>query len=324
MLIVKLRVRASTKSGREGFTIVELLIVVVIIAILAAITIVAYNGIQKRAQAAAISTALNQASKKIRMYQVDNGTFPATLANAGISDADVTYQFAGTTNTYCITGTQGSASMYVSDTQPNPIPGGCPGHGQGGVAAVTNIAVNPSFETNISSVGYMGGAGTDSTYIRASDWAASGTYSIKITKTLSAATAKGVRVNSSVAVAAGDVVAWTATVRNNSASSKSFSLYAERSVPTYAGLYGSTCTAVSANATLKLTGQTTITAANEGQVNFGVLPCGTTFQIGESYSADAFMVVKNQALPSSYSDGSSANWVWNGSAHASSSTGPAL
>jgi prepilin-type N-terminal cleavage/methylation domain-containing protein len=36
------------KSKRAGFTIVELLIVIVVIGILAAITIVAYNGIQQR------------------------------------------------------------------------------------------------------------------------------------------------------------------------------------------------------------------------------------------------------------------------------------
>lgn len=35
----------STMQARRGFTIVELLIVIVVIAILAAITIVAYNGI---------------------------------------------------------------------------------------------------------------------------------------------------------------------------------------------------------------------------------------------------------------------------------------
>ena len=41
---------------KAGFTIVELLIVIVIIGILAAITIVAYNGIQQRAQAATVQS----------------------------------------------------------------------------------------------------------------------------------------------------------------------------------------------------------------------------------------------------------------------------
>ena len=39
----------KTQRNLRGFTIVELLIVIVIIAILAAITIVAYNGIQQLA-----------------------------------------------------------------------------------------------------------------------------------------------------------------------------------------------------------------------------------------------------------------------------------
>ena len=40
-------------GNRSGFTIVELLIVIVVIGILAAITVVAYNGIQERARMAA-------------------------------------------------------------------------------------------------------------------------------------------------------------------------------------------------------------------------------------------------------------------------------
>lgn len=45
---------AASRISASGFTIVELLIVVVVIAILAAITIVAYNGIQNRVHDTAI------------------------------------------------------------------------------------------------------------------------------------------------------------------------------------------------------------------------------------------------------------------------------
>lgn len=48
------------KSKNAGFTIVELLIVIVVIGILAAITIVAFNGVQNRAKDAAQVTLVSQ------------------------------------------------------------------------------------------------------------------------------------------------------------------------------------------------------------------------------------------------------------------------
>jgi type IV pilus assembly protein PilA len=66
------------KKDKSGFTIVELLIVVVVIAILAAITIVAYNGIQNRAKkSSAISTA-QSVLKKIEAYEAVVGSYPTT------------------------------------------------------------------------------------------------------------------------------------------------------------------------------------------------------------------------------------------------------
>lgn len=61
------------RKSTSGFTIVELLIVIVVIAILAAITIVAYNGIQARAKATSITTGFNQIDKSLRMYGVIQG-----------------------------------------------------------------------------------------------------------------------------------------------------------------------------------------------------------------------------------------------------------
>ncbi|MFZ2835796.1 MAG: prepilin-type N-terminal cleavage/methylation domain-containing protein [Candidatus Saccharimonadales bacterium] len=65
------------RSSGNGFTIVELLIVIVIIGILAAITIVAYNGIQNRARDAQRKSDLSQIAKALQMYKLDNGSYPS-------------------------------------------------------------------------------------------------------------------------------------------------------------------------------------------------------------------------------------------------------
>lgn len=65
-----------SKPKQNGFTIVELLIVIVIIGILAAITIVAYNGIQARATFVKMQTEVEQLNKAIQLYYVDNGAYP--------------------------------------------------------------------------------------------------------------------------------------------------------------------------------------------------------------------------------------------------------
>ena len=61
-----------------GFTIVELLIVIVVIGILAAITIVAYNGIQQRARDAERKSDISAIQKTLELYYADNGSYPMT------------------------------------------------------------------------------------------------------------------------------------------------------------------------------------------------------------------------------------------------------
>lgn len=61
---------------RGGFTIVELLIVVVVIAILAAITVVAYNGITRSAKISSTIASVNTYEKALRLHLAENGSYP--------------------------------------------------------------------------------------------------------------------------------------------------------------------------------------------------------------------------------------------------------
>ena len=61
---------------QTGFTIVELLIVIVVIGILAAITIVAYNGIQQRARDSQRQSNMQAIAKSLEIFYIDNGYYP--------------------------------------------------------------------------------------------------------------------------------------------------------------------------------------------------------------------------------------------------------
>lgn len=61
---------------RQGFTIVELLIVIVVIGVLAAITIVAYNGVQGRANDVAVQSDLHNLADQFQLFYIKNGVYP--------------------------------------------------------------------------------------------------------------------------------------------------------------------------------------------------------------------------------------------------------
>ena len=122
----------------KGFTIVELLIVIVVIGILAAIVIVAYQGVTARANTSKAQTNAVSLQKKAEAYNADtaggNGVYPATAAafiavpasSLGAVPAGITPQVGdptnvnGTTNvryTACATGALNSntaSGYYIS------------------------------------------------------------------------------------------------------------------------------------------------------------------------------------------------------------------
>jgi len=65
-----------------GFTIVELLIVIVVIAILASITIVAFNGVQTSARNTAKLSEVKAWNNLFEIYKVTNGSYP-NMSNGG-------------------------------------------------------------------------------------------------------------------------------------------------------------------------------------------------------------------------------------------------
>lgn len=64
------------RKSTSGFTIVELLIVIVVIAILAAISVVAYNGIQERSRTASRISAIRSIQKGLESYKAIHGNYP--------------------------------------------------------------------------------------------------------------------------------------------------------------------------------------------------------------------------------------------------------
>ena len=129
--------RNARKSS--AFTIVELLIVVVVIAILAAITIVSYNGITSQAKDSALKSNLSQAAKKFELHKTKNGTYPST-ANAGTALSavglaeDSSANYIGIDKEYCLSMTGNNKTYRVSSLDATPQPGTCTG----------NTALNPN------------------------------------------------------------------------------------------------------------------------------------------------------------------------------------
>jgi len=95
----------KTKMQAErGFTIVELLIVIVVIGILAAITIVSFNGVTARANSANAQSAAEAAVKKIEAYNAEVGSYPTTFGALTASSASA--------KSYYLTGVTFATSAY--------------------------------------------------------------------------------------------------------------------------------------------------------------------------------------------------------------------
>lgn len=121
----------TTPHRQGGFTIVELLIVVVVIAILAAITVVSYNGIVRRATVTALQSDLSNARTQIMTKQALDGTYPNPSLPADIKASEGnSFQYTSNGTTFCITvfSDKEGIPSYYADTSGTINEGTCPGH----------------------------------------------------------------------------------------------------------------------------------------------------------------------------------------------------
>jgi len=160
--------RSDVQTG--GFTIVELLVVIVVIGILAAITIVAYTGISQKASIAGLQSDLTNGATKLKLYYTEYGVYPDSPLNGSncpsgtVNPADAkyclkfspgdTYTYTSTSpyKTFTLTATNSNGVTYIitESTAPSVLP---PVVASGGTVTYTDSSgLNPR-----SSPSYPGG-----------------------------------------------------------------------------------------------------------------------------------------------------------------------
>lgn len=131
-------------SSSYAFTIVELLIVIVIIGVLAAITIISYTGITARATTASLQSDLANAKKKLDLYYAENSSYPTALDinkcpsapkidtnNCLKPSSGSDFIYNGNETSFNLTSSKGSVQYGISNnsgpiaiTQPSDCPSG--------------------------------------------------------------------------------------------------------------------------------------------------------------------------------------------------------
>lgn len=323
--------RIKNKHTASGFTVVELLIVIVVIGILATLTIIAYSGVQDNARRASLQSDVSQSAKKLEEYKFKNAeTYPTSQASAvslaGIKSSGsnaLTYTpyttSLGANKGYCLQETVNGITYYT--TAGGSIK-------EGSCQVITNLVLQPLPDAgNLYTAEYCDGAGSRS--LRSDDGPGGSPYS-RVTFSTGCGGTGGAVVNSRAQT----------TYPLTQGQTYTSSLWVRASVA-FTGrvttfFYGSGLSstnyqtgdvAIPANTWTRVSHQVTMptgTSLTGYWTQFRMTGTYTTaFTTGSTFDATRAMVTSGSTLYD-YADGTSANWNWTGTTNNSTSSGPAL
>jgi prepilin-type N-terminal cleavage/methylation domain-containing protein len=309
--------KTDKNAINRGFTIVELLIVIVIIGILVGIVIVSYNGVTQKARVSTLQNDLSQAASTLELTNANNSSFPADLTSAALKASPGTsyqYSYTASTNSYCLTGTAYNVSYYLSNTAKSPTVGGCPGHGLNGANAITNLAINPSLEGSVTNWS----SSIDMTTTRVAG-GKSGSWQVNYTRAGSG-DAYGLYNLPGLGIANK-----TYTISLWAKSSGTFAMYSSSFMQEISGGWRWMGDLIGDGQTVPTTWtrySTTFTCPSDVTPDIRII-MRTGSTIGQTVSYDAVMVTEGTGVYN-YADGNSPGWIWNGTVNNSTSTGSPL
>ena len=122
-------------ARNQGFTIIELLVVIAIIGILAAITLVSYTGVSRRATAASMQSDLSSAQTKINLYYTNNSVYPTSIDGSycpspadtlvgcleASSNNTLVYSSFSPYSSYVLTSTNGTTKYRATNSLPPAV-----------------------------------------------------------------------------------------------------------------------------------------------------------------------------------------------------------
>ena len=155
-------IKTKTQSER-GFTIVELLIVIVVIGILAAITIVSFNGVTAKANTTSAQAAASAFVKKAEAFNAETTAYPTSPADLYGAASTTTYQLTGVGFNKTAAGTGGAAPTGAAS----------------GSSIPANFSANNT--VNFLNCASVGGAGVQYWNFQTSQWVSQYTGSANAT-----------------------------------------------------------------------------------------------------------------------------------------------